>query len=82
MFRCPKCKQWLKNIMTDFDVKYDGNSIHAIHVPAKICSKCGEITVHGIIQDRIIQYASQKNKTCIDYAECENEESVASQSIF
>lgn len=74
-----KMQKMVKSITTDVDVVYDGGTYHATNVPAKICPECGEITVHEIIQERIVQYSSQRNKTSIDYAECENEESVASQ---
>lgn len=59
-----------------------GGNFPTTNVPAKICPECGEITIHEIIQERIVQYATQRNKISIDYAECENEESVASQSIL
>ena len=41
MFRCQKCKKWLKNITTETDVVYDGTIYHATNVPAKICPECG-----------------------------------------
>lgn len=82
MFRCSKCKKWLKGITTETNVICNGITYHAINVPAKICPECGEITIHELIQERIVQYAIQRNKLSIDYAECENEESVASQSIL
>ena len=43
MFRCQKCKKWLKNITTETDVVYDGKIYHATNVPAKICPECGKI---------------------------------------
>ena len=42
MFRCQKCKKWLKNITTETDVVYDGTIYHATNVPAKICPECGK----------------------------------------
>ena len=71
MFRCQKCKKWLKNITTETDVVYDGTIYHATNVPAKICPECGKITIYEIIQERIVQYATQRNVKNIDYAECE-----------
>ena len=82
MFRCQKCKKWLKNITTETDVVYDGTIYHATNVPAKICPECGKITIYEIIQERIVQYATQRNVKNIDYAECENEEASASQLIL
>ena len=82
MFRCQKCKKWLKNIITETDVVYDGTIYHATNVPAKICPECGKITIYEIIQERIVQYATQRNVKNIDYAECENEEASASQLIL
>ena len=82
MFRCQKCKKWLKNITTETDVVYDGTIYHATNVPAKICPECGKITIYEIIQERIVQYATQRNVKNIDYAECENEEASASQLSF
>ena len=82
MFRCQKCKKWLKNITTETDVVYDGTIYHATNVPAKICPECGTITIYEIIQERIVQYATQRNVKNIDYAECENEEASASQLIL
>ena len=61
MFRCQKCKKWLKNITTETDVVYDGTIYHATNVPAKICPECGEIIIYEIIQERIVQYATQRN---------------------
>lgn len=61
MFRCQKCKKWLKNITTETDVVYDGTIYHATNVPAKICPECGKITIYEIIQERIVQYATQRN---------------------
>ena len=55
MFRCQKCKKWLKNITTETDVVYDGTIYHATNVPAKICPECGKITIYEIIQERIVQ---------------------------
>ena len=77
-----KCKKWLKNITTETDVVYDGTIYHATNVPAKICPECGKITIYEIIQERIVQYATQRNVKNIDYAECENEEASASQLIL
>ena len=82
MFRWQKCKKWLKNITTETDVVYDGTIYHATNVPAKICPECGKITIYEIIQERIVQYATQRNVKNIDYAECENEEASASQLIL
>ena len=82
MFRCQKCKKWLKNITTETDVVYDGTIYHATNVQAKICPECGKITIYEIIQERIVQYATQRNVKNIDYAECENEEASASQLIL
>ena len=82
IFRCQKCKKWLKNITTETDVVYDGTIYHATNVPAKICPECGKITIYEIIQERIVQYATQRNVKNIDYAECENEEASASQLIL
>ena len=82
MFRCQKCKKWLKNITTETDVVYVGKIYHATNVPAKICPECGKITIYEIIQERIVQYATQRNVKNIDYAECENEEASASQLIL
>ena len=42
----------------------------------------GKITIYGIIEERIVQYATQRNVNNIDYAECENEEASASQLIL
>ncbi len=67
MFRCQKCKKWLKNITTETDVVYDGTIYHATNVPAKICPECGKITIYEIIQERIVQYATQRNVKNIDY---------------
>lgn len=61
MFRCQKCKKWLKNITTETDIVYDGTIYHATNVPAKICPECGKITIYEIIQERIVQYATQRN---------------------
>ena len=48
----------------------------------KICPECGKITIYEIIEERIVQYATQRNVKNIDYAECENEEASASQLIL
>ena len=48
----------------------------------RICPECGKITIYEIIQERIVQYATQRNVKNIDYAECENEEASASQLIL
>ena len=82
MFRCPNCKKWLKNITTETDVVYKGITYHATNVPAKLCPECGKIIIYEIIQERIVQYAIQKNMRNIDYAECEDEESSASQLVL
>ena len=82
MFRCQKCKKWLKNITTETDVVYDDTIYHATNVPAKICPECGKITIYEIIQERIVQYATQRNVKNIDFTECENEEASASQLIL
>ena len=52
------------------------------NISAKICPECGKITIYEIIQERIVQYATQRNVKNIDYAECENEEASASQLIL
>ena len=82
MFRCQKCRKWLKSITTETDVVYNGTTYHATNVPAKICPECGKITIYEIIKERIVQYATQRNVNNIDYAECENEEASASQLIL
>lgn len=82
MFTCPKCKKWLKNITTETDVFFNGITYHATNVRAKICPECKEIIIYDIIQERIIQYANQRNVQNIDYAECENEESASSQLVL
>ena len=61
MFRCQKCKKWLKKFTTETDVVYDGTIYHATNVPAKICPECGKITIYEIIEERIVQYATQRN---------------------
>lgn len=61
---------------------YNGTTYHATNVPAKICPECGKITIYEIIEERIVQYATQRNVKNIDYAECENEEASASQLIL
>ena len=48
----------------------------------RICPECGKITIYEIIEERIVQYATQRNVKNIDYAECENEEASASQLIL
>ena len=82
MFRCSKCKKWLKSITTETDVVYNGITYHATNVTAKMCPECGEIIVYEIIQERIVQYATQRNVKNIDYEECENEESASSQLLL
>ena len=69
----------VKSITTESDVVYNGITYHATNVSAKICPECGKITIYEIIQERIVQYATQRNVKNIDYAECENEESRSSQ---
>ena len=80
MFRCQKCKKWLKNITTETDVVEANGRIYKWY--PKICPECGKITIYEIIQERIVQYATQRNVKNIDYAECENEEASASQLIL
>ena len=82
MFRCSKCKKCLKSTTTETDVVYNGITYHATNVPAKICPECGKIIVYEIIQERIVQYATQRNVKNIDYEECENEESASSQLVL
>ncbi|MFR5150458.1 MAG: YgiT-type zinc finger protein [Ruminococcus sp.] len=82
MFRCQKCKKWLKNITTETDVVYDGTIYHATNVPAKICPECGKITIYEIIQEQNCSICHSKKCKNIDYAECENEEASASQLIL
>ena len=53
MFRCQKCRKWLKSITTETDVVYNGTTYHATNVPAKICPECGKITIYEIIIRRI-----------------------------
>ena len=50
MFRCQKCRKWLKSITTETDVVYNGTTYHATNVPAKICPECGKITIYEIIK--------------------------------
>lgn len=45
-------------------------------------STIGFLTIYEIIEERIVQYATQRNVKNIDYAECENEEASASQLIL
>lgn len=79
MFRC---KKWLRTVTTDCDVEYNGTVIHAVNVPAKLCPECGEVTVPDIIRERVIQYASDRGRTAIDYDECENEEAAGGQALL
>ena len=72
----------VKSITTESDVVYNGITYHATNVSAKICPECGKITIYEIIQERIVQYATQRNVKNIDYAECENEESTSSQLVL
>ena len=82
MFRCKKCKSWLKSTTLDTTISNENNRINVKNIPAKICLNCGEIYIYDIVKDNAFKYALQKGVNSVDYMEYEAEESVASQNIL
>lgn len=79
--RCKTCRKRMKRTETSLKITVCGEEKDAVRVPAYRCPVCGNIIVHDIIMERLMRYAMRKEGKIVDYAECENEETVAGQVL-
>lgn len=80
--KCKKCGGKKAFITTSMEIKINGKLRKFTNVPAKQCVKCGNIIVSDFVLERIKQYAQDYSSTNLDFAKCEDEESVAAQTLF
>lgn len=80
--KCKKCGG--KKVSVDADIEGELNGIlqNATNVPAKQCVECGDVVVNTIILERLERYARDYPANNLDYRKCEDEESVASQTLL
>lgn len=81
MFKCEKCKCWLKSSAIDTEISNQDTKIKVQNMPAKIFHKCGKIYIYAIVKQNAFKYALEKGNTSIDYKEYEAE-ATASQIII
>lgn len=80
--KCKKCGGKKISITAAVNVEIDGTLQRATNVPAKQCVNCGDITISDIILERLRRYAHDYPANNLDYAKCEDEESVGSQILL
>ena len=80
--KCKSCNGKMTSVTASIEVDIDGKKQKAINVPAKQCGECGNVVVNDFVLERLEGYALRYPSETLDFAQCEDEESVASQSIF
>ena len=80
--KCKKCGGKMVSVNADITVNIDGALQKATNVPARQCNDCGDLVVNECVLARIKQYAHHYPAAILDFAKCEEEESVLATSIF
>lgn len=80
--KCKKCGGKMVSVNADNTVNISGALQKATNVPARQCNDCGDLVVNECILARVKQYAHNYPTAILDFAKCEEEESVLATSIF
>lgn len=79
---CKKCGGRRMSVTAETDIEIDGILRKVQNIPAKQCVKCGDITIHGMVLERLKRYAREHPSDPLDYARCEDEEGAAAQVLL